>query len=235
MNVNFERIGPVQMNNTNDKMGLFTNQLKEAGKELHEGVENTWLIQSIFDGSISEEAYQDYLQNLYEIYSQLEASVRLHSYSDDESIREIFQPLVIEELFRAGPIQNDLMKFGETCLETVKAAKDYKKRLVDLSITKPHCLVAHYYLRFLGDLFGGQILAGRLSDCFEGKLDFYDFTELCQAKNLAEPTQFAREFRDLLNNLPLNKQQQEDIFVEVSEGYRLHLRLFNELADRHNV
>lgn len=218
----------MKMSDKNIEKPMFANQLREAGKHLHSAVENTLLIQSIFNGEITEEVYKKYLLSLYGIYSELEKQIVI--FSKDQSLRFIFEPLVIPELFRSRSIEQDLDAFRVSDSEAPESAKKYQNHLNKISVEKPHCLIAHYYLRFLGDLFGGQTIAGKLSCRFEGKLAFYDFTELCQKNELSAPMQFARSLRQIFNNLPLLELQRRDILKEVLKGYRMHLQLFEELA-----
>ena len=43
------------------------------------------------------------------------------------------------------------------------AAKVYVARVQEVAATKPYLLVAHQYTRYLGDLFGGQMMGGMAS------------------------------------------------------------------------
>ena len=58
------------------------------------------------------------------------------------------------------------------------AAARYRRRLVELETGQPDLLLAHAYVRYLGDLSGGQILQRLLAKSLAltpQQLSFYDF------------------------------------------------------------
>jgi heme oxygenase len=88
-------------------------------------------------------------------------------------------------------------------------------------------LIAHAYTRYLGDLSGGQILK-RLArggmQLPEGKgTAFYEFTAIPDAKA------FKRDYRKVLNSLPLDSTTCEQIVAEANLAFGLNMALFQEL------
>lgn len=215
--------GGTMMGGCSQKAVPFSGQLKQAGKEDHDKVEQAAVIRAIFDGSISEKEYMDYLACLYEVYSQLEKELCLQ-----ESNPQV-APLIIPDIFRASTIKADLKAFGDEGHKPNQQAREYRAHLQFLGQYRPHLLIAHAYLRYLGDLFGGQMIARKLKERFDDKLNFHDFTALCQAQKIKNPTVFAIKFREILDALPLDEEQKNEILEEVAAGYRRHEMMFKQL------
>lgn len=201
----------------------FAEALKKAGKELHDKAEGTPVVKAIFDGTITESEYMDYLACLFEVYDQLEKELELLPV--DSSIA----PLVIPEFYRASSIKSDLKAFGDEERKPNAKAEEYRAHLKSIGQYHPHRLVAHAYLRYLGDLFGGMMIHKKLGDRFPGKLNFYDFKALCEAKQLKSPAMFARKFKEILNTLPLTPLQQNEVVDEVLQGYQMHYDMFIQI------
>lgn len=211
------------MNTRGETDQPFSTQLKKAGSKLHREVELAPISQAMFQATVTEEGYIDYLACLREIYQQLEEELRVNGESP------VISPLIIPGMFRFSYIEKDLAEFGATEREPHSLALKYKDHLRYLGEYQPHRLIAHAYLRYLGDLFGGMMIARKLENRFEGKLNFYDFSELCNQLQVRAPTLYARSFCSILDKLPLNADQKSDVINEVITGYEIHRDLFKEL------
>lgn len=201
----------------------FSAQMKDAGQELHQAVEQTPIAKAMFQATVAESEYIDYLAGLREIYEQLEAELVVNQDAG------FIKPLLVPGLFRTDYIKKDLIAFDAEGHEAHSLAKDYKAHLLYLGQQQPHRLIAHAYLRYLGDLFGGMMIARKLKGSFEGKLNFYDFSEMCSELQIRAPQLFAKQFREILDNLPLNEAQKADVLEEVETGYQMHQKLFEAL------
>lgn len=206
-----------------DEQQPFSAQMKEAGKVLHAEVEKTPIAVAMFQTTVTEEEYIDYLACMREIYEQLEKELEVHSETG------FIKPLHIPGLFRLEGIKKDLIAFGAEGHEAHKLALEYKAHLLYLGQNQPYRLIAHAYLRYLGDLFGGMMIARKLSSKFEGKLSFYDFSALCHELQVRAPQLFAKRFRVILDQLPLNNEQKLEVLEEVQTGYQMHKTLFEAL------
>ena len=68
-------------------------------------------------------------------------------------------PVVMPELFRSDALVADLQALGAAPAPPLaQATRQYVERLGEISATDPGLLVAHAYVRYLGDLNGGQAL-----------------------------------------------------------------------------
>ena len=103
----------------------------------------------------------------------------------------------------------------------------YVARLDHLSRTRPPLLAAHAYVRYMGDLSGGQILREvvrrglRLTD--GAGTAFYTFAGDADAEAIK------RAFRAALDALPVDDDLAQDIVAEARDSFALHIRLFEEL------
>ena len=123
--------------------------LKELTADKHREAESQPFLKTIFTGNVDEAKYTDYLYQLLLVYQTLE------NYADDlnlfEGIEDIKRSRMIEldwvELLGDAP-SGHLNKSTINYLDYLNSIKDDK-----------HKLMAHVYVRHMGDLFGGQMLA----------------------------------------------------------------------------
>ena len=175
----------------------------------------------LFQGQIKIEEYSQLLVDLHTVYESLEGALRHHA--TDRHIAAIYFPV---ELNRVPSLQQDLQFLGATGMQPTRAAVKYAEHLKGLS---PLRLVAHAYVRYLGDLSGGQQLSQRVRKSLNlpgcsGTL-FYEFPAIADLKA------FKDLFRQRLDSLDLPDQ---DIFVVTSEAvtaFRLNTAIF-EAIDR---
>ena len=100
-------------------------------------------------------------------------------------------------------------------------------RLRDLARIDPPRLIAHAWLRYLGDLNGGQIIGGIVRDSLQlplGAPQFYEFPALI------DPVADAGAWRVALDAAPFDAATHERIVDEACEGFRRHIRLFESIA-----
>ena len=107
------------------------------------------------------------------------------------------------------------------------AAKVYVARVQEVAATKPYLLVAHQYTRYLGDLFGGQMMGGMASrslDLANGDgTAFYTFDDIPSAKD------FITEWYNSLNGLELTDEQKQEIVDEANRVFDLNIGILQEL------
>ena len=88
-------------------------------------------------------------------------------------------------------------------------------------------LSAHHYVRYLGDLSGGQVI-GRMMQRHYGVSDecvtFYRFAEIPKTKPYKD------NYRAALDALPIDAADRERLLAEATDAFLLNLNLFNALA-----
>lgn len=140
--------------------------LKELTKQKHTDAERTAFAKLLLSGNISEKQYAQYLFQMMEVYSVLEA-VSAHAGHFNG----------LPGLARAPMIYRDLEELKEhrPGLSLLGSTKRYVDYLISLGEdeTRSHLLLAHLYVRHMGDLYGGQMIAKRVP----GSGQFYSFKD----------------------------------------------------------
>lgn len=207
-------------------LGELSLRLRAETHALHRQVERSAFVTLLVSGRMPKPAYNLLLRNLEPIYFELEAGMVRHS--THAGIRPVFQPT----LFRLQALRRDLdVLHGESWRDDLpmsKACVAYVARLRYLQKFEPELLPAHAYVRYLGDLSGGQRLGAIVARSFglpanEGSnrgIDFYDFGEP------EEVIELLKAFRAGLDTLTCH-----GILVEALLAFEMHCQLFEELAD----
>lgn len=138
--------------------------LKELTAEAHRQAETHPFVKLIFSGNITKEQYARYLLNQQYCYAVLEAFANDAGILDD-----------LPGICRADKIQEDLVELEVDVpdLPTFKVTESVNDYFNHLGTIKddPQKLLAHIYVRHMGDLFGGQMIAKKVPS--SGK--FYQF------------------------------------------------------------
>jgi heme oxygenase len=138
------------------------------------------------------------------------------------------------ELRRVRSLDEDMeYYFGQDWKNVVvpsDATRTYCNRIRTIARNQPHLLVAHMYTRYIGDLFGGQIMKGMARASL--KLDkgkgtrFYEFDDISSIKP------FIEAWYTKLNELDLSDQEKKEIVNEANHVFALNLGLFQEIGPR---
>ncbi len=184
---------------------------------------------ALLRGQLALPSYRAMLCNLLAIYVALEMA--LEARQADPHVA----PLHMPELYRASSLASDLMALGKAGAAEARvedAALAYTKRLAQMAHSGSPALVAHAYVRYLGDLYGGQTL-GRVVARAYGLGDdgtrFYAFGS--DAQVLARRS----AFRAGLAAVPATPAEADLIVAEARWGFEQHCRLFEQLALRHTT
>lgn len=200
-------------------------RLKQETRGLHTLAERSGVMADLLQGRLALNGYVALLRNLQPIYAALEAGLDAHA--SNAQVRRLWRP----ELRRLASLEQDLdtLRPGDwaTASRLAPAGTAYVERLQRLAQTAPALLLAHAYLRYLGDLHGGQMMARMVRGQFALEAAkgtaFYDFGAPEQVEQLK------RDFRAGLDALALTPMQADAFVAEACEGFRLHQQLFDEL------
>jgi heme oxygenase (biliverdin-producing, ferredoxin) len=211
----------------------------ELGKKLKQGTtQNHILAESVpfmkkfVKFEVEKTVYRRYLSNLYFIYEAIEEE--LEKNKNDSVLSKIYYP---KELSRLNSLKKDLEYFyGKDFIKKIKplnSTTKYVQRIHETAESKPYLLVSHSYTRYLGDLFGGQILKkiAKKALNLESNLGicFYDFD------NIKDLKEFKNEFKNKLNYLPVTEIQSKEIVDEANLSFEMNIEMFIELEKKNEV
>lgn len=137
------------------------NNLKELTKKQHTNAETQEFVKVLFK-DIDPELYATYLWNQFPQYELLEVMADRHGLFND-----------FPEVKRSKAIHADMLELWphkDRQPSQCKVVKEYLDHIMSIS-GDPHKLMAHVYVRHMGDLSGGQMIAKRVPG--EGR--FYKF------------------------------------------------------------
>lgn len=130
-----------------------SNNLKELTWEHHQNAERQEFVKELM-GGITEERYATYLFNLHPQYNLLETLAMMHGLFDG-----------MPELRRAPKIHEDYQElWGKTNPNQpplIPVVKEYMTHLMGIK-DNTNKLMAHVYVRHMGDLSGGQMIARKI-------------------------------------------------------------------------
>jgi heme oxygenase len=199
--------------------------LRARTKDAHVAAERSGVMASLLRGQITPGRYVALLRSLHAIYDALERG--LDARREDPCIA----PIHDARLWRTAALERDLVFHGGpawAALPPSHTALGYAHRLDALRRDHPAQLAAHAYVRYLGDLNGGQILARIVRQALQlaegAGTAFYEF-ELPEGIRAA-----AGEWRSRLDSIPMDDAGHERLADEALLGFEMHIRLFDELA-----
>jgi heme oxygenase len=199
--------------------------LKEGTRKSHSVAENSQFMIGFFKGLTSRTAWSDLVASLYYVYKVMEEAF---DYTKDTNVQSMDFP----ELRRVPSLEDDMAYyFGPNWKNEIvpsRATRIYCNRIQTIAQEKPHLLLAHMYTRYLGDLFGGQMLKGMARTSLKleaGKgTRFYEFDEISHIKK------FIETWSTTLNELDLTDEQKEEIVEEANRVFVLNIGIFEELG-----
>ncbi len=203
-------------------------QLREGTKHSHTMAENTAYMKCFLKGIVEKEPFRKLLANLYFVYSTLEAELLRHR--DHPVVGLIYFP----ELNRKASLEKDLaFYYGDRWQEEIapsEAGKVYVDRIKEISNSEPALLVAHSYVRYMGDLSGGQalknIVRSALSLPPDQGTNFHQFEAF---PSVEARRGFKGRYRDALNSLPVDNELIEKIVAEANVAFALNRDVMHSL------
>ena len=137
--------------------------LRELTHEAHKNAERQQFVKTLMSGSIDPKLYARYLKNQHPMYELLEVFAMMHGLLDG-----------LGDLRRAKAIHEDYMELwgDEPAPQLCLVVKQYLDHIMSIK-DDPKKLMAHIYVRHMGDLAGGQMIAKRVPG--EGR--FYKFKD----------------------------------------------------------
>lgn len=198
--------------------------LREGTAALHREAERAGIMRELLRGRVTRSGYGALLRNLHALYGTLEANLIRHA--ADPVLARVPLPVLARRAALASDLQTLHGALWEREIPLQPAMIRYVERLDELAQTAPQGLLAHAYVRYLGDLSGGQILRRVLASALVLKEDeglaFYRFPEA--------PEVLAARLRSALDSVTLTSEEQARLVAEARLGFRYHIELFEQLG-----
>ncbi len=206
-------------------MNSLAERLRSQTWPAHKQVEATSFVRALLGGQVDRAGYCLLLASLHPIYAALEAALVRHA--QHPGVASVFSPALLRE----APLGSDLDHLHGPAwrneLAAQPAARAYAARIAEIERSEPALLVAHAYVRYLGDLSGGQalrkIVARALGLAPEAGTRFYDFGSPQQVGAMAQ------RFRSGLDQIEAEPAMREAIVGEATDAFRRHGELFEQL------
>lgn len=201
-------------------------RVRELTRADHQEAETATFISDLMGGRRSGTDYALLLSQYEHIYHQLEDSVALARVTSPAPVADLFDPA----LERAPFIRRDLAALlPATGLDEapaeLPATRAYVLRIA--AVEHDHArLAAHHYLRYLGDLSGGQAIGRMVSRHYgltEEHLSMYRFA------GIEKPKVYKDGYRLKLDSLELTPEQEEAFIEEAGLGFQHNKAVFQEL------
>jgi heme oxygenase (biliverdin-producing, ferredoxin) len=199
--------------------------LSEGTRETHLALEKSPFMQTLFARRMNLDAYREFLARLYHVYATLE---RLHASLHEHAVLSWFYE---PRLLRTQRLETDLEYYygrqWRNCTPFRAASRSYVERLLTLAHGWPEGMISHHYVRYLGDLSGGQIIKRLVRQTFmlpvEHGTAFYEFPDLLDIET------FKAEYRRKLDALPIDEATARRIVDEANAAFWLNMHLMVDL------
>ena len=210
-----------------DMSSPLSQRLRTETAPSHRLAERSGIMRDILHGRITRSEYVGLLADLLVVYLALEGALESHAASP------LVAPFDFAALARAPAIADDLgaLLARESDVGVAwpvsPAAQAYAAAIAAADAPE---LVAHAYVRYLGDLSGGQVLRKIIGRALtlegESGLTFYSFPLI------ADLPAFKDRFRESLDALPLTDSESDRLVAEAVRGFALNISLFEAAETR---
>jgi heme oxygenase len=203
----------------------FSDAIKAASWNAHEHAEHSQYMQDLLAGRLDRRRYADLVAQNYFAYRILEDASTAMA---DDAVAGAF---AIPELSRIAALEADLADLlgpgwaGQ--ITATPATTEYCERLKATCFDWAGGYVAHHYVRYMGDLSGGQVIrriVERTYDLGPEGTRFYVFDQIDDLKA------FKERYRELLDATPWPAEEQERIVEEILVAYRLNTEVLDGLG-----
>jgi heme oxygenase len=204
------------------QIGL-ADHFKTATWDLHKEAETTGFINDLLRGRASRPNYVNFLHNLRLVYDAMESDTSwLKAYPE---LGDFISPA----LFRTAHLCRDISELQERTkvkFHIFPETEDYVAHIKRASRLKPEAMLAHIYVRYLGDLNGGQVMKRLLIKSLnlpEDALTFYDFNQVENMKL------FKQDFRHAINRIRLSAEKREIATQAAKRAFEFNISLSKSL------
>jgi len=181
---------------------------RESTIEAHDHAATSSVAKALLSGELPVSYYVRYLMLLWHAYDAIEQALEKHS--ENPVIEPTYNPAL---LARAPAISADIAYFlneadwksHELHHSVLEHAVPYRARIEEISNSSdPSPLLAHAYVRYLGDLSGGQSIRHTIAKAYnlpgDSGLQFYDFNQLGASSSPATTQADLKKIKEWFRN-----------------------------------
>lgn len=199
-------------------------RLREETAEAHEAAEHSTFMTDLLSGDLSETAFLALQEQSLLFYTALEQAT--DALLDDARVAALADP----RLRRSPQLRADIAALGgHRAPQALPATADYVAELERIERERDApALIAHHYVRYLGDLSGGQVIARRMEQNYgidPTALSFYRFEGIEKLKP------FKDDYRQTLDQLELSEAEAAAVVGHASTAFSCNHRVFHGLGD----
>ena len=211
-------------------MTAFSEELKSHTASAHEHAEQAGFVTELLAGRMEASQVAAMLLQNYVIYRALESALEVNA---DPRLAPFADPA----LMRVPALQKDLAvhygddwerKLAAGQLHVTPGAKAYADELHELGPGSTTYLMAHHYVRYLGDLSGGQIISAlvqRHYDINPEGLNFYAFDSIGKIKPYKD------SYRRHLDEAEFSDTEKQEILHHAETAFETNRQVFVDLMD----
>jgi len=212
----------------NPRSSGFALELDDGTRKVHSVAENTQFVAGFFRGLGDVDSFSRLTTSFYFVYEAMERAL-------DETRDPALRALDFPSLRRRAGLERDMAFYHgadwRNSVSPSRATREYVARIEAVAASaQPGLLVGHLYSRYLGDLFGGQMMSGMAAKTLGAKvgdgsagLAFYAFDDIDDTKL------FIRRWYEALNALDLDDAARAAVVEEANVVFRLNIAIFDEL------
>lgn len=199
------------------RKGGLSEALRQHTRSLHVKAERSGVVREVLNGRASLYAYALLLRNLIPAYRQIEQHLERHGH------RPGLSAIALPALYRSRALESDIRAIWGSAwsqsLPLLEAAEHYARR-IDTAARHGARLIGHAYVRYLGDLSGGQVMRRILVMSLglePAALSFYDFPDIPDLEG------FKAKYRDAIDTAALETGDSESILDEAAVAFQLNI------------
>lgn len=201
-------------------------RLKEETAGAHSEAENSDFMARLLGGELDKQAAVDLTGQLYFVYEALEPAMRANS--ESAQVEAVYDARLERLEALSADLEHMIGANWRETIEPVEATKNYVQRLRSIEESgDANSALAHHYVRYLGDLSGGQVIAKMLGKHYgigEEGTNFYSFAEIGKIKPYRDA------YRARVSDLDVSPEDKDAIVEEAKDAFRLNREIFAALG-----
>jgi len=209
--------------------GQFSAYLRDHVMPIHKQVEGHPVMKDVNQRKLTLNQYLWFLSQLAYLYETLESEYEMRQAKSD-FLRPFHDPQVLN---RSEAVEHDLVELAGPAWREhyppLKATREYMKSLKE---GDDETLWSSHYVRYLGDLMGGQILRRRLKKVLgftdRTGINFYIFD------NVDSPVRYCKAYKAKMDQLGLPEEKRIKLAALAVEAFKWNEKMFDDIYQAWN-